>query len=131
MGMGLTPTNEKISFSDVDQNHWAFDVVRLVAQHKIMNGLGDGRFAPTALITRAQMAQILYNAGFYSQSINNQKHSFSDVDNNHWAYVAIETMKKEGILNGYGDGRFGPNDSVSRAQIAAIIYRLYENGLGK
>ena len=129
--LGLTPTNEKISFSDVDQNHWAFDVVRLVAQHKIMNGLGDGRFAPNATITRAQMAQILYNADFYSQSINNQKQSFSDVDNNHWAYVAIETMKKEGILNGYADGRFGPNDSVSRAQIAAIIYRLYENRLGK
>ena len=129
--LGLTPTNEKISFSDVDQNHWAFDVVRLVAQHKIMNGLGDGRFAPEALITRAQMAQILYNAGFYSQSINNQINSFSDVDNNHWAYVAIETMKQEGILNGYADGRFGPNDSVSRAQIAAIIYRLYEKGLSK
>ena len=127
----LTPTNEKISFSDVDQNHWAFDVVRLVAQHKIMNGLGDGRFAPNATITRAQMAQILYNAGFYSQSINNQINSFSDVDNNHWAYVAIETMKQEGILNGYADGRFGPNDSVSRAQIAAIIYRLYEKGLSK
>ena len=129
--LGLTPTNEKISFSDVDQNHWAFDVIRLVAQHKIMNGLGDGRFAPTANITRAQMAQILYNAGFYSQSINNQNHSFSDVDHDHWAYVAIETMKQEGILNGYADGRFGPNDSVSRAQIAAIIYRLYEKGLSK
>ena len=129
--LGLTPTNEKISFSDVDQNHWAFDVVRLVAQHKIMNGLGDGRFAPNATITRAQMAQILYNAGFYSQSINNQINSFSDVDNNHWAYVAIETMKQEGILNGYADGRFGPNDSLSRAQIAAIIYRLHEKGLSK
>ena len=127
----LTPTNEKISFSDVDQNHWAFDVVNLVAQHKIMNGLGDGRFAPNATITRAQMAQILYNAGFYSQSINNQMNSFTDVDHNHWAYVAIETMKQEGILNGYADGRFGPNDSVSRAQIAAIIYRLYEKGLSK
>ena len=129
--LALKPTNEKISFSDVDQNHWAFDVVRLVAQHKIMNGLGDGRFAPEALITRAQMAQILYNAGFYSQSINNQINSFSDVDNNHWAYVAIETMKQEGILNGYADGRFGPNDSLSRAQIAAIIYRLHEKGLSK
>lgn len=129
--LGLTSTNEKISFSDVDQNHWAFDVVQLVAQHKIMNGLGDGRFGPNANITRAQMAQILYNAGFYSQSINNQKHSFSDVDQDHWAYVAIETMKQEGILNGYADGRFGPNDPVSRAQIAAIIYRLYEKGLGK
>ena len=129
--LDLTPTNEKISFSDVNQNHWALDVVNLVAQHKIMNGIGDGRFAPDAIVTRAQMAQILYNAGFYSQSINNQTNSFTDVDHNHWAYVAIETMKQEGILNGYADGRFGPNDSVSRAQIAAIFHRLYEKGLSK
>ena len=129
--LGLTPTNENISFSDVDQNHWAFGVVNLVAQHKIMNGIGDGRFAPESLITRAQVAQILYNAGFYSHSINNQTNSFTDVDYNHWAYVAIETMKQEGILNGYADGRFGPNDSTSRAQLAAIIYRLHEKGLSK
>ena len=129
--LGLTPTNEKISFSDVNQNHWALDVVNLVAQHKIMNGIGDGRFAPDAIVTRAQMAQIIYNAGFYSHSTNNQMNSFVDVDHNHWAYEAIETMKQEGILNGYRDGRFGPNDSTSRAQLAVIIYRLYERGLSK
>ncbi len=105
--------------------------INLVAQHKIMNGIGDGRFAPDAIVTRAQMAQIFYNAGFYSHSTNNQMNSFIDVDNNHWAYVAIETMKQEGIVNGYADSRFGPNDSTSRAQIAVIIYRLHEKGLGK
>lgn len=57
--------------------------------------------------------------------------SFIDVDHNHWAYAAIETMKQEGILNGYRDGRFGPNDSTSRAQLAVIIYRFYEKGLSK
>ena len=129
--LGLTPTNEKVSFSDVNQNHWALDVVNLVAQHKIMNGLGDGRFAPDALITRAQMAQILYNAGLYSHTNNNQMNSFTDVGHDHWAYEAIETMKQEGILNGYSDGRFGPYDSTSRAQLAVIIYRLYERGLSK
>ena len=129
--LGLTSTNEKFSFSDVDQNHWAVDVINLVAQHKIMNGIGDGRFAPDALITRAQLAQILYNAGLYSQSNNSQMNSFKDVDRNHWAYVPIETMKQEGILNGYADGRFGPTDSTSRAQLSAIIYRLCEKGLGK
>lgn len=129
--LGLTPTNEKISFSDVDQNHWALDVINLVAQHKIMNGLGDGRFDPDANVTRAQMAQIIYNAGFFSHSNNNQMNSFIDVGYNHWAYEAIETMKQEGILNGYSDGRFGPNDSTSRAQLAVIIYRLYERGLSK
>ena len=127
----LTPTNEKISFSDVNQNHWALDVINLVAQHKIMNGIGDGRFSPDAIVTRAQMAQIFYNAGFYSHSNNNQMNSFIDVDQNHWAYEAIETMKQEGILNGYSDGRFGPKDSTTRAQLAVIIYRLYERGLSK
>ena len=127
----LTPTNEKISFSDVNQNHWALDVINLVAQHKIMNGIGDGRFSPDAIVTRAQMAQIFYNAGFYSHSNNNQMNSFIDVDQNHWAYEAIETMKQEGILNGYSDGRFGPKDSTTRAQLAVIIYRLYERGFSK
>ena len=129
--LGLTPTNERISFSDVDQKHWAVDVINLVAQHRIMNGIGDGRFSPDTYVTRAQMAQMLYNAGFYSQSNTNQMNSFIDVGSNHWAYTAIETMKQEGILNGYSDGRFGPNDSTSRAQLAVIIYRLYEKGLNK
>ena len=129
--LGLTPTKEKITFSDVNENHWALDFINLVAQHKIMNGLGDGRFAPDATVTRAQMAQILYNAGLYSQSNTNQSNSFTDVDLDHWAYEAIETMKQEGILNGYSNGRFGPNDSTSRAQLAVIIYRLYENGVSK
>ena len=126
--LGLTPTNEKISFSDVNEGHWASEVISLVAQHKIMNGTGDGRFAPNANLTRAQIAQILYNAGLYSSSINRQINSFIDVGHNHWAYIAIETMKQEGILNGYSDGRFGPNNSTSRAHIAAIIYRLHEKG---
>ena len=77
------------------------------------------------------MAQILYNAGFYSQSNTNKQNSFTDVGQNHWAYEAIETMKQEGILNGYSDGRFGLNDSTSRAQLAVIIYRLYERGISK
>ncbi|MFJ7736700.1 S-layer homology domain-containing protein [Lysinibacillus sp. NPDC097287] len=126
--LGLTPTNEKISFSDVHQNHWARDVVNLVAQHKIMNGVGDGRFDPEANVTRAQMAQIMYNAGLYSHPNNNQVNSFIDVGPNHWAYEAIETMKQEGILNGYSDGRFGPYNSTSRAQLTVMIYRLYERG---
>ena len=127
----LKPTNEKITFKDVNQNFWAIDAIKLVAQHNIMTGIGDGYFAPNAIITRAQMAQIIYNTGLYSCYATNQKNSFIDVDENDWAYAAIEKMKQVGILNGYPDGRFGPNDSTSRSQMAVIIYRLYENRLNK
>ncbi|MER2107558.1 MAG: S-layer homology domain-containing protein [Solibacillus sp.] len=127
--LALIPTNERISFSDVDKGFWALEPISLVAQHKIMNGIGDGRFSPNTILTRAQMAQIF--AGFYSQSANNRMNSFKDVDKNFWAYIAIETMKQEGVMVGYSDSRFGPNDFTTRAQMAAIIYQLHEKGLNR
>lgn len=129
--LALTLTNERISFSDVDKKFWALQSIHLVAQHNIMNGTGDGHFSPNTILTRAQMAQIIYNSGFYSQSANNRINSFKDVDKNFWAYIAIEAMKQEGIMGGYSDSRFAPNDSTTRAQMAAIIYQLHEKGLSK
>ena len=77
------------------------------------------------------MAQVFYNAGFYTQPVKTGALSFIDVQADHWAYVAIETIKQEGIMKGYGDGRFGSNDSITRAQLAAIIYRLDQKGWNK
>ena len=129
--LALTSTNEKISFSDVDKGFWALDPISLVAQHKIMNGIGDLRFSPNTILTRAQMAQLFYNAGFYKQTADIGMNPFLDVDKNFWAYITIETMKQEGLMVGYADNRFGPNDATTRAQIAAIINRLHEKGLNR
>ncbi|RHW34054.1 Parasporal protein [Lysinibacillus yapensis] len=129
--LALSPTNEGISFKDVDDGFWALKPISLVAQHKIMNGVGDGRFSPNTVLTRAQMAQLFYSAGFYSQSANNRMNSYKDVGKNFWAYIAIETMKQEGIMDGYSDGRFGPNDFTTRAQMAAVIYRLHQKGFNR
>lgn len=101
--LALSPTNERILFSDVDKGFWALEPISLVAQYKIMNGIGDGRFSPNTILTRAQMAQIFYNAGFYSQSVNIRINSLIDVDKLFWAYIAIQTMKQEGIMVGYTD----------------------------
>lgn len=127
----LTATDERIPFTDVSNGFWASEPISLVTQHKIMNGTGDGYFSPNNILTRAQMAQVFYNAGFYSQSANNDKNSFKDVGENYWAYVAIETMKQEGIMTGYSDSQFGPNDPISRAQMAAVIYRIHNKGLDR
>lgn len=129
--LALAATNKDISFSDVEKSFWASDSIRLVAQHKIINGIGEGRFSPNTYLTRAQMAQIFYNAGFYSRPANKGVNSFKDVDQNFWASLAIETMKQEGIMAGYSASRFGPNNPTTRAHMAAMIYRIHEKGLDK
>ncbi|MBD8038438.1 S-layer homology domain-containing protein [Solibacillus sp. A46] len=129
--LALPPLNKTISFIDVEKSFWALESIQLVAQHKIINGIGEGRFSPHTILTRAQMAQVFYNAGFYSQSANNGENSFDDVNKYYWAYIAIETMKQEGIMAGYTISRFGPNNPVTRAQMAAMIYRIHEKGLNK
>ena len=126
--LGLTHTIEPIHFKDVPSSFWGHDSVILVAQHKLMNGTGSDQFSPNKNMTRAQMAQVFYNAGFYSQSAENHMSSFTDVHKGHWAHIAIETIRQEGIMAGYGDGRFGVNDSISRAQLAAVMYRLDQKG---
>ncbi|SOC43202.1 S-layer homology domain-containing protein [Ureibacillus acetophenoni] len=129
--LALTSTNESISFKDVRNESWASEPISLVAQHNIMNGTGEGYFSPDAILTRAQMAQTFYNAGFYSESATNELNSFADVGEDYWAYIAIETMKQEGIMTGYPDNQFGPNDPITRGQMAAVIYRIHSKGLDR
>ncbi|MFC5604311.1 S-layer homology domain-containing protein [Sporosarcina koreensis] len=126
--LGLTVTPQPVYFTDVPKTFWGHHAITLVAQHKLMNGTSRERFSPNTNLTRAQMAQIFYNAGFYTQPVNTGTTSFRDVQEAHWAYAAIETIKLEGIMTGYGNGRFGPSDSITRAQMAAIIYRLDQKG---
>ncbi|KXH78783.1 S-layer homology domain-containing protein [Sporosarcina sp. HYO08] len=126
--LGLTSTTEDIHFNDVPNDFWGVNSIVLVAQHQLMNGMSHLEFSPNTNLTRSQMAQIFYNAGFYHREMNPHMNSFKDVHKNHWAYTAIETMKQEGVMAGYTDGRFGVNEPITRAQMAAVIYRLYEQG---
>ncbi|WP_339254448.1 S-layer homology domain-containing protein [Sporosarcina sp. FSL W8-0480] len=129
--LGLTKTTEPLHFKDVPPSFWGHDSVVLVAQHKLMNGTGNDQFSPNMILTRAQMAQVFYNAGFYSQPAESHLDSFSDVKKDYWASIPIETMRQEGIMTGFGNGRFGINDPISRAQLAAVIYRLDQKGWNK
>lgn len=129
--LGLTVTTETVHFNDVPSNHWGHNYIALVAQHKLMNGTNRNRFSLNMNLTRAQMAQIIYNAGFYTHSARSNVSSFKDAPGDHWAHTAIEAMKRDGIMAGYTDGRFGIGDSITRAQMAAVIYRLDQKGWNK
>ena len=118
---GNTGSNIKLPFGDVTVSDWFYDDVRYVYANGIMDGTSSDRFAPNAPLTRAMIVTILYRmAGSPAMS---GASDFKDVDSNKWFAKAVAWAAANGIVNGYGSGLFGPNDPVTREQLAAILYR--------
>lgn len=108
-------------YSDVSESAWYYDAVRFVSEHKLMSGYGDGRFGPDDALSRAQLAQILYHAE--NKPVTAGGSSFADVADGQWCSSAIAWAAGTGIVTGYGDGNFGPNDPVTREQLVTMLYR--------
>ena len=110
-----------LPFADVSGSDWFYNDVRYVYEKGIMDGTGADRFSPNAPLTRAMIVTILYRmAGSPAMS---GASDFKDVDSNKWFAKAVAWAAANGIVNGYGDSLFGPNDPVTREQLAAILYR--------
>ncbi len=113
------------SYSDLNTSEWYHDAIHYCVDNVVMGGTGSSKFYPRRNTTRAELAVSLYNhqgrppvAG--SGLLPN---TYSDVKAGEWHYQAIEWATKEGILAGYGNGKFRPNQSVTREQLVAIIWR--------
>ena len=110
-----------LPFTDVSGSDWFYNDVRYVYEKGIMDGTGADRFSPNAPLTRAMIVTILYRmAG--SPSVSGSS-DFTDVAAGKWFAKAVAWAAANGIVNGYGSGLFGPNDPVTREQLAAILYR--------
>ena len=110
-----------LPFADVSGSDWFYNDVRYVYEKGIMDGTGADRFSPNAPLTRAMIVTILYRmAG--SPSVSGSS-DFTDVAAGKWFAKAVAWAAANGIVNGYGDSLFGPNDPVTREQLAAILYR--------
>jgi hypothetical protein len=92
-----------------------------MAANKGILGMGDGLFAPNAEVTRAQFSR--FTAQAFGFERGTEAASFTDVSESAWYYADVTTLASNGILTGYDDGRFGPDDKISREQMAAIIDR--------
>ena len=92
-----------------------------MANNKGILGMGDGLFAPNAEVTRAQFAR--FTAQAFGIEEGEADASFTDVAESAWYFADVTTLASAGILTGYGDGRFGPDDTISREQMATIIDR--------
>lgn len=109
----------KTAYSDVTATHWAMESIAKVSAMKLMSGYPDGSFAPDQQITRAEMASL---AAILLPD-NSSGKGFTDLTG-HWAEKAILKVQGAGILQGYADGSFKPEQSITRAEAVTMINRL-------
>ena len=116
-------TSNPVAFSDT-ANHWAAESIAFCAARELFKGVGGGRFAPDAPMTRAMFATVLYRiAGMPAVSGAN---SFYDVAAGQWYTDAILWGQSTGIITGYGNGLFGTNDLVTREQMCVMLSRYLQ-----
>src|SRR5688500_18862977 len=116
------PASCNVSFQDVSAGHWAYDYIQELACKGIVSGYGDGTFRPQRSTTRAQLAKMLVLAEDWN-TISPAEPTFEDVGQGHTFYRFIETAHARGIVSGYSNATFRPDDFVTRAQVAKMIVR--------
>lgn len=114
-----------LPFIDVPAGAWYEDGVRYVYHNGLMAGTSATTFSPDVSTTRGMIATILWRLEGSPQV--DCAMAFDDVAANSWYAEAIRWAASEGIVSGYGDGRFGPDDSITREQMAAMLYRYAQN----
>ncbi|MCL1702653.1 InlB B-repeat-containing protein [Lysinibacillus sp. Bpr_S20] len=114
-----TPIRGAVAFSDVPKSHVYYEQITRLQRAGIVDG-DNGAFRPNAYITRAQMAKIMVLAfGLTPEG----KSKFKDVDSSHWASGYIAALADHDIALGDENGNFRPNESLTRAQFTALVYR--------
>ncbi|GIU84059.1 MAG: hypothetical protein KatS3mg008_0834 [Acidimicrobiales bacterium] len=111
------------SFSDVPTSHVFYEEIEWAAAEEVVRGFPDGTFRPTQVVTRQEMAAMLYRL-FGSPSFTPPSTpSFSDVPTSHVFYKEIEWAAAEGVASGFSDGTFRPTQSLRRQELAAFLTR--------
>ena len=108
-------------FKDTDKSAWYHDGVHWALQNEVMNGTGNNTFEPMTATTRAMIVTMLWR--MEGRPLVNYQMSFKDVQDDQWYTEAIRWAASTGFVNGYDEETFGTNDSVTREQLAAILYR--------
>lgn len=115
------PEEQEDLFTDLDAASWAREGINALAKVGILNGMGNGIFAPADNVTRAQFVQMIVNAFEFSST---GESSFTDVSDE-WFAPAVLIAADNGIVNGY-DGRFDPNANITCQDAAVIVRRVLD-----
>ncbi len=110
---------EEITFTDVDSSYWAAESIASLAKNGILNGYEDGSFNPSGNVTRAEfLCALLKTLKTETAAYNGM---FSDVKDSDWFAGYVAAGVEKGLINGFDDGTFGPNEMITREQIAVIM----------
>ncbi len=116
------------SFLDVNTGAWYYDAVKYAVENGLMSGTGTYTFEPNTTLSRGMIAQMLY--ALEGKPSISSANNFTDVSSSDWYDKAASWAQSKGIITGYEDGRFGPNDPLTREQLALILVQLrQERGL--
>lgn len=107
------------SFVDVDENAWYYQAVKYAVEKGLMSGTGGNTFAPGLTLSRSMIAQMLY-ALEGKPAV--QDSSFTDISSDAWYADAAAWAQSKGIITGYDNGAFGPDDPLTREQLTLILY---------
>ncbi|MBQ7566854.1 MAG: S-layer homology domain-containing protein [Oscillospiraceae bacterium] len=108
-------------YRDVPADAWYAEAVQSLREAGLMNGVGGDRFDPDGVFTRAQLATVLYRiAG--SPAVSGED-GFTDTAAGAWYADAVLWASQNGVVNGYGDGKFGTNDAATQEQMAVMLWR--------
>ena len=110
----------KSGYADVAEDAWYYKDVMYVTEKGLMSGTGEGRFEPEQSMTRAQLAQTLYNAEGKPET---EESKFADVAENAWYHDAVAWAAQNGIVNGVSETEFAPDAVVTREQTALMLRR--------
>ena len=109
-------------FTDVDGNAWYHDGLHYCLEKGLMAGTSNTTFAPDTATSRAMIATILWRMA--DSPVVNYAMSYTDVAEGSWYGEAVRWATSEGIVSGYGGGRFGPDDPITREQMAVMLWRF-------
>ena len=120
-GKPSQPAEPKKGFDDVKPGDWFYNEVTDLTGKGYINGVSDKLFAPDRNLSRGMLVTILFRVDGEKAVTNTG--AFRDVAKDSWCGKAVDWAAANGIVYGYHDGSFGPNDLVTRQQMAAILWR--------
>ena len=115
------PGTDVNPFTDISEKDWFYGDVMFVYENGLMLGTSKTLFSPHGTAMRGMMATILWR--MEGSPVPKGKNSFTDVEAGKWYADAITWTAENGIFAGYGKDKFGPDDPITREQLAAIFYR--------
>ncbi|HDR7776444.1 TPA: S-layer homology domain-containing protein [Bacillus tropicus] len=112
-----------LGFKDVPENHWSYKAIMDLKEKNIVAGYGNGMFGFGDNITRGQVARLIYAYLKPADELNAQK-PFTDIEG-HMFEKEILALNKAGIMNGFGNGKFGPDNILTREQLAVVLTKAF------